>query len=107
MLETKELPKEFEVSKADQIELLNKSLQFFKEKDTFNIDDFAHEVIAQPEVIEKFHQYKREYENQSDIVIDNRFEIPNPLVKNSNVPIGVSSIWIKKFKSSLPVTVKT
>lgn len=78
---TKELPKEFEVSKADQIELLNKSLQFFKEKDTFNIDDFAHEVIAQPEVIEKFHQYKQEYENQSDIVIDNRFEISESACK--------------------------
>ncbi len=72
---TKELPKEFEVSKADQIELLNKSLQFFKEKDTFDIDDFAHEVIAQPKVIERFHQYKQEYEDQSDIVIDNRFAI--------------------------------
>lgn len=72
---TKELPKEFEVSKADQIDLLNKSLQFFKEKDSFDIDDFTHEVIAQPEVIEKFHQYKQEYEDQSDIVIDNQFAI--------------------------------
>ena len=78
---TKELPKEFDVSKADQIELLNKSLQFFKDKDTFNIDDFAHEVIAQPEVIEKFHQYKQEYENQSNIVIDNRFEISESACK--------------------------
>lgn len=29
---TQELPKEFEVSKADQIDLLNKSLDFFKKK---------------------------------------------------------------------------
>ena len=71
----KELPKEFEVSKADQIDLLNKSLHFFKEKETFNINDFSHEVIAQPEVIERFHQYKQEYEDQSDIVIDNQFKI--------------------------------
>lgn len=72
---TKELPKEFKVSKVDQIELLNKSLQFFKEKDTFDIDNFAQEVIAQPEVIEKFYQYKQEYEDQSDIIIDNQFAI--------------------------------
>jgi hypothetical protein len=71
----KELPKEFEVSKADQIDLLNKSLHFFKEKDTFDIDDFANEVISQPEIIEKFYQYKQEYENQSDVVIDNQFAI--------------------------------
>ena len=77
----KELPKEFEISKADQIDLLNKSLHFFKEKDSFDINDFAHEVIAQPEVIERFHQYKQEYENQSDIVIDNQFEISDSAYK--------------------------
>ena len=78
---TKELPKEFEVSKADQIDLLNKSLDFFKEKETFDINDFAHEVIAQPGVIERFHQYKQEYETQSDIVIDNQFEISESACK--------------------------
>lgn len=78
---TKELPKEFEVSKADQIDLLNKSLHFFKEKETFDINAFAHEVIAQPEVIERFHQYKQKYEDQSDIVIDNQFEISESACK--------------------------
>lgn len=72
---TKELPKEFEVSKADQIDLLNKSLEFFKEKDTFNMDDFAHEVMAQPELIEKFQQFKQEYEEENDLLIDNQFSI--------------------------------
>ena len=72
---TKELPNEFEVTKADQIDLLNKSLKFFKEKDTFNIEEFANEVIEQPEVIEKFHQYKREYEEESQIAIDDYFTI--------------------------------
>lgn len=72
---TKELPNEFEVTKADQIDLLNKSLQFFKEKDTFNIDEFAEEVIEQPEVIEKFHQYKHNFEKESQVVIDDQFTI--------------------------------
>ena len=78
---TKELPKEFEVSKADQIDLLNKSLHFFTEKETFDINDFAHEIIAQPEVIERFHQYKQEYEDLCDIVIDNQFEISESACK--------------------------
>lgn len=72
---TKELPKEFEVSKADQIDLLNKSLQFFKEKDTFDLEEFANEVIEQPEVIESFHNFKRNYESENDIVIDDNFSI--------------------------------
>lgn len=78
---TKELPMEFGVSKADQIDLLNKSLHFFKEKKTFDINDFAHEIIAQPEVIERFHQYKQEYEDLCDIVIDNQFEISESACK--------------------------
>lgn len=78
---TKELPKEFEVSKADQIDLLNKSLKFFKEKDTFDIEDFAHEVIEQPEVIESFHNFKRNYESENDITIDDTFTISNHAFK--------------------------
>lgn len=78
---TKELPKEFEVSKADQIDLLNKSLQFFKEKDTFDMDDFANEVIEQPAVIESFRNYKNNYESENDIVIDNSFSISNNAFK--------------------------
>lgn len=74
---TKELPKEFEVSKADQIDLLNKSLQFFKEKDTFDLEEFAQEVIEQPEVIESFHNFKRNYESENDISIDDSFTISN------------------------------
>ncbi len=72
---TKELPNEFEVTKADQIDLLNRSLQFFKEKETFDIEEFAEEVIEQPEVIEKFHQFKQEFEEESQIVIDDQFTI--------------------------------
>ena len=72
---TKELPKEFEVPKADQIDLLNRSLQFFKEKDTFDIEDFANEVIEQPEVIESFKHYKKAFEEERAMEIDDSFAI--------------------------------
>lgn len=72
---TKELPKEFEVPKADQIDLLNRSLQFFKEKDTFDIEDFANEVIEQPEVIESFKNYKKSFEEEHATEIDDSFTI--------------------------------
>lgn len=74
---TKALPEQFEVSKADQIDLLNRSLEFFKEKETFDMEEFASEVIEQPEVIESFHNFKREYESENDIVIDDNFAISN------------------------------
>ena len=51
--------------------------KFFKEKDTFDIEDFANEVIEQPEVIDSFHNFKRNYESENDIVIDDSFAISN------------------------------
>lgn len=78
---TKELPKEFEVSKATQIDLLNKSLQFFKNKESFDIEDFTHEVIKRPEVIESFRNFKQNYESENDIVINNSFSISSHALK--------------------------
>lgn len=72
---TKELPKEFDVPKADQIDLLNRSLQFFKEKDSFDMEEFANEVIEQPEVIESFKSYKKSYEEEHATEIDDSFTI--------------------------------
>lgn len=72
---TKELPKESEVSKTEQIDLLNKSLYFFKGKEKFDLNDFAKEVIGQPDAIKKFQQFKKDYEEANDIAIDDQFTI--------------------------------
>lgn len=77
----KELPKTFDVSKADQAELLNKTTQFFKEKDTFDMEEFANEVIAQPEVIDSFNQYKDSYAKERDIEFSDSFSISDTAVK--------------------------
>jgi hypothetical protein len=76
-----ELPQQFDVAKADQIDLLNKSVQFFKEKDSFNLSEFANEVIAQPEIIKQFNQYKSSYAQEHDIDFANNFTISKSAVK--------------------------
>lgn len=78
---TKELPQDFEVSKADQADFLNKSIQFFKEKDSFDMEEFSNEVIEQPEIIKRFHKYKLDYQEQSDIDIADSFTISDTAVK--------------------------
>ena len=72
---TRELPKEGKFSKADQIDILNKSLDFFKDKDEFDIDDFTNEVMTEPETIEKFRQYKQRCEDETGISIDDQFPV--------------------------------
>ncbi|WP_279070495.1 nucleoid-associated protein [Alistipes timonensis] len=78
---TKALPQEFEISKADQADLTNRTLNFFKEKDTFDIDEFTNEVIGQPEVIDSFNKYKNEYQKEEDIEIADSFTISDTAVK--------------------------
>ena len=72
---TQELPKEGEISKANQIAFLNKSLDFFKDKDTCDIDDFINKVMVEPDIIEKFHHYKQRCEDETGVSIDDNFPV--------------------------------
>ncbi len=77
----KELPNEFEVSRADQVDLANRTTKFFKEKDSFDMEEFANEVIGQPEVIDSFNRYKENYAQERDIEFSDSFEISDSAVK--------------------------
>jgi hypothetical protein len=76
-----ELPQQRDISKADQIDLLNKSIKFFKEKDSFNLDEFTNEVMQEPDIIQSFTQYKSEYQKESGLNISDNFTISNSAVK--------------------------
>ncbi len=71
----------FDISKADKIDLLNRSLKYFKEKDHFDMDEFSTEVIAHPEGIEAFKNFKKNYEDEFDEPINNSFSISDVAVK--------------------------
>ncbi|MCL2247420.1 MAG: nucleoid-associated protein [Lentimicrobiaceae bacterium] len=76
-----ELPSQFEVTKADQIDLLNKSVKFFKEKDNFDLKEFANEVIEDPDIIRSFRKYKTTFEQDFDMDIADNFTISESAVK--------------------------
>src|SRR5690554_3010181 len=78
------LPAEFEVSKADQADLLMRSGQFFKEKSNFTLEEFSNEVIEQPEVIEKFNSFKSQFESAHELEIGDGFGISTPAVKKNS-----------------------
>jgi len=80
----KELPQQFEVSKADQVDYLNRSVQFFKEKDKFEIQDFARQVINQPEVIESFNRFRQQYQQEQELEIPDQFTISESAVKKQS-----------------------
>lgn len=76
-----ELPQQFEISKADQVDLLNKSVKFFKENDHFDMNEFTNQVIAQPEVIQSFNQFCSTFQQDHDVEIVDHFPISESAVK--------------------------
>ncbi|MCY1513532.1 hypothetical protein D9M68_480400 [compost metagenome] len=78
---SEKLDDEFEISKADKIDLLNRSMKYFKEKEQFDLDEFSNEVIANEEGIALFKKYKQDYEEELDMPIANQFDISDAAVK--------------------------
>jgi hypothetical protein len=78
---TKELPKHFDMDRTDQADLLNRSMTFFKEQDSFDMSEFEAEVIIQPDVVNQFKQYKQEYQQEREMYIADAFDISTPAVK--------------------------
>lgn len=78
---TKELETSFDLTKTDKIDLLNRSMKYFKENETFNMDEFAFEVINNEEGIQSFKNYKASYEQEYNTPIADSFAISNAAVK--------------------------
>jgi len=85
------LKTEYELSKPDEIEMLNKTVNYFKKKDTFDFQEFATETIRDPEVIEKFRSYKNQYQTDHEVNVADEFEISPSAAKKQ----------FKDFKSIL------
>ena len=88
---TDKLEENFEISRTDKIDLLNRSMKYFKEKETFDLDEFSNEVIANKEGIESFKSFKKSYEEEFDTPIADNFDISDAAVKKQ----------AKSFKSIL------
>lgn len=74
--------KENDVPRADQIDMLNRSINFFKEADVFSEDQFKQEIVREPEVINAFENFKKQYEEDKDLTFGNQFEVSDYAVKD-------------------------
>jgi len=78
---TNELPQKFDVTKADQIDFLNKSVGYFRKNENFDMNEFSQEVIGQSEIIDDFHKFKAEFQKVRDIDLSDNFIISESAVK--------------------------
>lgn len=83
---TKQMPKQFEMNKADQADLLNRSMDFFKTNEQFNNQSFGAEVFEDEQVINAFHRFTNDFKEEKEIELSQDFDISAPAVhKNSRV----------------------
>lgn len=78
---TEKLAEDFEVSKADQIDLLNRSAEYFKKNESFNQEQFEEQVFQDKSVIESFRSFDQTYREEHSIAIEEEFDISKQAVK--------------------------
>ncbi len=78
---TKQLSKDLEVSKADQIDLLNRSVEYFKTNHTFDKRDFEKKVFQENGIIKSFRNFDESYRESHEIELADSFEISPQAVK--------------------------
>jgi len=78
---TDQLADEFELSRADQIGLLNKSIGYFKKHDEFNQREFEQEVFEDPQVIKSFRKFENNFREQFNLDREDGFAISAEVVK--------------------------
>jgi hypothetical protein len=79
-----EYPEKFDVAKSDQIELMNKSMDYFKNKEQFSETEFTDEVLFHPEIKDSFMEYKKHYENARQYELGGEFDIHGAAVQKQS-----------------------
>lgn len=72
------------ISKIEATDILNKSLAFFKQNDSFDMDKFTKEVIGDSKLSEEFKQFKEVFQRENNIELKDSFNIASQVVKKQS-----------------------
>jgi hypothetical protein len=72
---TKQLSEEYEMNKADQIDYLNRSMDYFKTHNTFDQNEFEDQVFNDSGVIKSFHDFNQSYQDNYNTDLNSSFGI--------------------------------
>jgi len=78
------LESELKVPKNEQVELLHKSIDYFKSHESFDIDEFQTEVFTQGDHIEAFRNFGSRYTESNDFDLAGQFDISSEAVKKQS-----------------------
>lgn len=78
---TKQLDDEFAVSKADKIDFLNRSVEYFKSNEQFDKEEFVKDVFGDRNIIDSFQKFEHTYKQEKQIELEDNFDISSQAVK--------------------------
>jgi hypothetical protein len=70
------------VTRADQIDLLNRSIDYFKKADHFDEELFKESVVVEPHAIQAFESFKDHYEGQNETNLKGSFPVSESAIKD-------------------------
>ena len=85
-----------EEDKKEQVDFLNKSIEYFENNDTFDFNDFSEKVIPKEEYNEQFQTFKEKFEERKGIKTEEDFVISKSALEKMR----------KKFKNLIKLDTK-
>ncbi len=74
----------FELERTDKIDLLNRSMDYFKDNDTFKKKEFEEEVLGNPKAVTLFDSYRQQFEEGHELPFGDQFDISSGAVKKAH-----------------------
>ncbi len=78
---TAQLPQEYDIEKTGQIDLLNKSVEYFRANESFDKKQFAENVFEDKRIIKSFKEFENSYTEMNEIDLPDSFDISTQAVK--------------------------
>ena len=78
---TEQIPNEYELNKTDQLNLLNRSVEYFNSHDCFDKEEFEQEVFEDKGIIKSFRSFDQSWQQEHELDISDSFEISAQAVK--------------------------
>ncbi|PIT15863.1 nucleoid-associated protein [Snodgrassella alvi] len=70
-----------EASKSEKIGLLNRSVDYFKNNEQFDLQEFEQQVFAKDDLIRKYQDFSQNYAQENQLELVNNFDISPKAVK--------------------------
>ena len=81
---TKQLSEEYDISRTDKIDLLNRSIEYFKVNESFDKAEFEQDVFQDENVINSFREFDNSFRTENEIELNDSFEISSQAVKKQS-----------------------